>query len=222
VVAALFNASGGQQPVPNGAGGMVLAAIGNTRNLAGTYAPAGLWQVTIKNDSSFPITVDAWVERRDIPGDLDGSRPQYGFAPQASYSTAQGTLATLANGRNTIVVGASDVDDSGQKRIAAYSSSGQAQKGLHARTVTRHGPDLTAPGRVSAAGFWTGSTKELAGTSMAAALVSRRLACALVGNPKAPEHRAIGADALSLIRPAPRRGSGEPLGPPERAGQFGL
>ena len=233
VVAAIFNATGDAGGVPNGRGGMVLIALGNTRNLAGTYAEAGTWEVSIDNESSAALSVDAWIERRDVPGELDGSRPQYGFPVLADYVRRDGTLASLANGVNTIVVGAVELDDDKAVTLAPYTSSGAVTRAseAHARAVSRYGPDVSAPGTVTAAGFFSGSTRELAGTSMAAAQVSRRLAAALGSLDASDPLRAADKEqALALIQPPPpssRRGSAKGYASPvslpaERAGGFFL
>jgi Subtilase family len=178
---AVINATG-RFKVPNGRGGMVLVALGHTCGMDGGGASPGRWRVTVTNRSPWPITVDAWIERRDVPGDLAGYRPQYGFFPGTCGTTAKGTLGSLANGRNTIVVGAVEVGSTIDHHTGSdYSSLGVAGifGDCNVKSVLRRGPDLLCEGEITAAGFLSGSEKTLAGTSMAAAQVTAAIGRAM-------------------------------------------
>ena len=178
VVAMVVNATG-KCKVPNGNGGMALVALAHTRDQGAPPAPAGRWTIRITNECNRPLTLDAWIERRDMPGELLGFRPQYGFVDVDHSLTSSGALGTLANGRRTIVVGAVDQDaQSATYRASDYSSEGLKANpdDCNARIVARRGPDVYSAGRRTASGYFSGTTKNLAGTSMAAAQVSGAVA----------------------------------------------
>lgn len=184
-MAMVVNATGPGR-VPNGDGGMVLIALGHTRDDGGPAAPAGRWTVKVTNRCDRPITVDAWIERRDMPGELAGFRPQYGFADEPVSGATAGAFGTLANGRRTVVVGALDQEQDRQTsqyryRISEYSASGvQSSPGdCNPRAAFRRQPDVYGVGKRNAGGYLSGSAKELAGTSVAAAQVSAAIACVL-------------------------------------------
>jgi hypothetical protein len=173
VLAAVINGSG---PLvsPNGARRIVLVAIGHTNRAHLPSAPLGRWVVTVHNDSAQPVDFDAWIERRDIPGELAGERPQYGFTSDSDGSSTASTLGSLANGRNTIVVGAVTRGAAATQAVMSeYSSTG------------RRGVDAFALGQRSGAGFLSGARKDLAGTSIAAAVVTGTLAAAAWKPPSA-------------------------------------
>jgi len=176
--AAVINATGPYKS-PNGRGGMVLVALGHTGDTTAPCTSIGRWMVKVTNTSPWPITVDACIERRDVPGGLVGFRPQYGFGPGTGGCLSRGSLGSLANGKNTLVVGAVERASADQPyRISAFSSVGVAGTAgeCNARAVSRRGPDVFSTGERRAAGFLTGSTKTLAGTSMAAAQVTAAVA----------------------------------------------
>ena len=85
--------------MPNGSGGMVLVALGHTRDTLRPCARMGRWNVTVTNKSPWPITLEACIERRDLPGELAGFRPQYGFGPATPGLEPGGALGSLANGK---------------------------------------------------------------------------------------------------------------------------
>jgi hypothetical protein len=182
VLAMVANATG-KCKAPNGSGGMVLVALGHTRDPAGgASAPTGRWVVKVTNTCARPLTIDAWIERRDIPGELRGFRPQYGFARRKDVAASKGGLGTLANGRETIVVGA--LKQKEQSKTYTYSASAYSSTGIEAsldecnpRVVLRRGPDVYAAGERRASGHFSGSFKTLAGTSIAAAQVTAAVAC---------------------------------------------
>jgi Subtilase family len=206
-VAASINATGAHV-APNGQGGMVLVALAHTRGAGQTCAPTGTWTVKVTNMSPFPITLDAWVERRDVPGELQGYRPQYGFSAETFGLTTKGSLGTVANGAHTIVVGAADWDQRADTYATSpYSSVGMAgiSGDCNARRVVRSGPDIYGVGKREATGFLTGSKKGLAGTSMATAQVTAALAAAGVGASKGPGGAGRAGMLDSLSREAEAR-----------------
>ncbi len=202
-IAAVINATGNHN-VPNGSGGMVLVALAHTRGSSELCAPAGTWIVKVTNESPVPITLDAWIERRDVPGELRGYRPQYGFSADTPGTTTKGSLGTLANGGSTVVAGAADWDH--EAEADAYATSPYCSLGMggirgdcNARPVARFGPDIYGVGKREATGFLSGSKKELAGTSMAAAQVTAALASAATRRSKSQTDESRGEilDALN-------------------------
>ncbi len=223
VMAAVLNASGGFQ-APNGSGGMVLVALGHTRDTRRPCARMGRWIVTVTNKSPWPITLDACIERRDLPGELAGFRPQYGFGPATPGLEPGGALGSLANGKKTIVVGAAQREKADAPFTPSSYSAGAARGSAgecNARAVWRRGPDLFAVGQREAAGFLSGSKKSLAGTSMAAAQVSAALAASLAPAAKGYPAESAGnvLDRLgTLAAKQEPAGSSGPMSPPRLAG----
>ncbi|WP_418320818.1 S8 family serine peptidase [Piscinibacter sakaiensis] len=208
-LAMVVNLSNRSGPGPRGNGPMVLLAIGTTRNVTGFKAPVGIWQIRVTHHGHSPVLLQAWIERRDIPGELAGERPQYGFVGNAtagSSSTAN-TLGSLANGRNTIVVGAAEYPQDGERRIADISSrrAEMPAQGVAARPISDR-PQFFAPGEFAAAGFLSGSRKTLKGTSMAAAWVTRLVASRLLAD--GTSQKGVRAWLQSLGTPVHQAGAG--------------
>lgn len=203
---------------PPGRPEWVLAALGGSRNRDGRYVPPGRWELTLQNtNESATLVVDLWSERRDLPGGMAGEpRPQSGFPRGSALVSAQDTLASLAGGLKTIVVGA--VDQHGDGFVASpYASAGPGAAALlqPRRSGSRSGPDLSAIGRQQAAGFYSGTMVSMEGTSMAAALVTRAVALAMLTAPNGT--RLSRNDILEWLRNQPTTG-GSP--DPERCGAF--
>ncbi|MCW5632555.1 MAG: S8 family serine peptidase [Rubrivivax sp.] len=167
----------GAEGCPNGAGSLVLLAVGHTLDRAGgCCAPAGIWRLTLHNRHADPARARLWLERRDAPGELPGYRPQYGLREVTGVAAGPvvvSDLGSMSGGRRTVVVGAHatrvDAKDGPRVDAAAYSVSGS-----ELRTV-----DVTAGGRRRGIGFFTGrGCKDLQGTSIAAARVSGALLAA--------------------------------------------
>lgn len=186
IVAMVINRSGSER-APNGNGGMVLIALGHTRDPHGEpCAPSGRWEIEIKNLCPRPVTVDAWIERRDIPGELPDERPQYGFANLRKGVVDRGGLGSLANGGQTIVVGALAQMEQSEDFLyseSAYSPNGVAgaAEDCNCRGALRRQPDIHAAGERLAAGFFSGTAKTLAGTSCSAAEVTAVVAYVVQG-----------------------------------------
>jgi Subtilase family len=193
-IVAMVNNAGGSTTVPNGQGRLVLVALGHSRAAQSACAATGRWEVTITNPGKQPVSVDAWIERRDVPGELLGYRPQYGFAEDTLHGIVKtGSLGSLANGQRSIVVGAVKFDEEKcSYGIADYSSRGL---GTNAR------PQVYALGQRTSRGFLSGTDKSLAGTSIAAAQVTAAVASALADEAASTEWIAVDAlDALARKR----------------------
>lgn len=219
VQAAVINMSGQTKAPALGDGRVVLVALGATEASHGAASGPQRWSLTLLNMGASPVIADAWIQRRDIPGELAGHRAQHGFVALptkptgltgTAWATGEGTLGSLSNGRRTVVVGAAqlchpDPGDQGSPRweAASYSSAGMPGNDPNdpaaCRTARRTGPDLAAPGQAAAAGYWSGAFKQLAGTSVAAAQVTRRLALALARQDGVPTRH----DPLQPLRADP-------------------
>ena len=229
-VAAVIHAAG--QPTARGAGNQMLVALGHTRPTAGQVgAPLGAWVLSLRNTRSKPIEVQAWMERRDMPGELMGYRPQHAFVPnQAERAEAlerhrcllageepprarphAGNLCSLAHGRRTVVVSA--LDDGNAP--ADYASTGPSRNG--------RGVDIWARGERVSAGFLSHTRQELRGTSMAAARTTAALLAAITSAAVGKESARAGWGGIgqlpqlaALRERARQRRSGEDL--PDDAG----
>lgn len=153
--------------------------------------------MSVANLGAEPIVVDACVERRDVPGELPGERPQYGLTLETGGDDAgddsASSLGSMANGNRTIVVGAVDPDRPDREIEPSRSSSLGPAQPSHSDGVRRRiqhvGPDACCIGKREATGFLTGSYKELEGTSVAAAQFAAAVARELINGGRAAGER---------------------------------
>ncbi len=177
---------------PNGPGrGSFLVALAPTRprSRASSPAPHGVWEITVGNNTGTAIDVDTWIER-DNPalGDTGPLRQSYFVKNQAGIANT-GTVNSVATGAETIVVGGfygrgrlfQEIGGASRlTEVARYSSSGPG----HPDAGNRYdGPDVSAPSDESpvlrglrASANRSGSTFRMDGTSVAAPIVTRRIA----------------------------------------------
>ena len=169
--------------VPNGNGCMAMIGLGPTRagDARSPPAPHGTWQVRIVNTGRSACVFDAWIERAE-PAFSD-RRPdrQSRFAAGQAGLTGTDTLASLAGGTRTIVVGGYN---SSNGAIVHDSSAGPTRG-------RRTGPDLLAVSEADPAGTGvlvtgrsSGVTVRARGTSVAAPQVTGTIAAALAENPR--------------------------------------
>jgi Subtilase family len=163
-------------------------ALAPTRQAAGYpgHAPAGDWVVTLHNHGTAPITVDAWIERDGVNEADWNENSGVWIGKQSTFKKAQVTkctLASLACGRHTVVVGAA-VRGQAPPEASPFSSAGPAL-GKSARS----GPDISAPGSearggrgIRAASGFSGQETARSGTSMAAPIAARRLLNAMAAS----------------------------------------
>jgi hypothetical protein len=184
-------------------------ALAPTRQAAGYpgHAPAGDWEVTLSNHGNAPITVDAWIERDGVNEAGWNENSGVWIGKQSTFKRAQATkctLASLACGRHTVVVGAAVL---GQVPPVAspFSSAGPAL-GKRARS----GPDISAPGSeaggkrgIRAAGGFSGHETARSGTSMAAPIVARRLLNAMAASAVPLTSQAALAHVTSGVKAKP-------------------
>ncbi len=184
VVAALVFAKAACQ---SRSGRMVLLAVAKTRKSDSPSAPYGRWTLQVQLAGQVPATVHAWCERDTPPFGSTGVPRQAYFSPTStSHIDRDGTLNSIAHGTMPVVVGGLVLGAG----VAQYSGTGPG-RGLGNRQ--RHpspaagpsalrGPQALAasdessgaPGLLAAAVY--GSDKvRLAGTSMAAAVMTRRI-----------------------------------------------
>lgn len=173
-VAALFHFAA----VPNGQHSMVLLALAGSRQPE-RAAPAGKWRIRLSLPGGAPtLPVHAWVERDDLP--RHGSASPIAFTGQTPVAEEQ-TLASLATGSHTLVVGAAYLNSG---RQTDYSSLGPTTDYAWPPSTgtAREQPQVLGPaeenaalGGLRAAGVRSGDTFRMGGTSVAAPLVARAL-----------------------------------------------
>ncbi|MDP4301081.1 S8/S53 family peptidase [Leptothrix discophora] len=172
-VAAVFNDTHTTDGANGSGASQVLVALAHTEDRDGRpIGPLGRWtlRLEVAPEQALPATVDGWMRRRDIPGELEGYRPQYGFAPSnlAVPDDLLDQRSSLANVHRGQVVGAlehpEDPPAAATLEEAGYSST------------LVGGRPIYGPGRLQGPGFTTGTSKELRGTSIAAAHVCGALA----------------------------------------------
>lgn len=136
-------------------------------------ARAGLWRLDVHNAHGSAVTVHARVERNDLVGRTRRAQQVRLEADPlgSSMITADATLSHCAHGAVVLVAGAVQQDTG---VIANYTGRGWANGRMR--------PDWYAPGDRNAAlrgvpvpGLLAGQTTRMAGTSIAAAWVSRWL-----------------------------------------------
>jgi hypothetical protein len=161
-------------------------------------APAGLWNLSLKNLGLSPYeAVEAWVQRDDAPvGYRRRGRQAYFDVPSykiyghdgrpleedvpACPVKRAGSINAIATGKSTIVIGGLLRKE---LRPPAYSAGGPITKPTGAASLHRCGPDaLTVSddsivqSGVLAAGTRSGSVVSMNGTSVAAPLITRWIA----------------------------------------------
>lgn len=175
---------------PNGPGrGHFLVSVAPTRprTPARDRAPHGVWEITVNNNTGAAIDVDAWIERDNPALGEKGPPRQSRFVRDPACVVNTGTLNSVGTGSKTIVVGGYYArgrfpsDTYGVSRlseVARYSSSGPGHPG-----TGYDGPDVSAPSDESpvlhglrAAANRSGTTFRMDGTSVAAPVVTRRIA----------------------------------------------
>ncbi|MEE1656220.1 hypothetical protein VB618_08430 [Microvirga sp. CF3062] len=207
-------------------------------------APAGLWNLTLKNIGLSPQeTIEAWVQRDDAPvGYARRGRQTYFDHPcYERYDHAgrpieeddptclvkrAGLINAIATGNDTIVIGGLLRRE---LRPPAYSAGGPITTPAGAALPHRCGPDAltvsddsTAQSGVLAAGTRSGSVIAMNGTSVAAPLMTRWIAGELAagrrGNRRAVWKLAYDKEG-PLLPPEPspeRSGAGRAPLPPVR------
>ena len=139
---------------------------------------AGRWKLTLTGGSGLLAADEElaiWVERDDPLAFLPlGARQSY-LVPKDGVTRTDGTIGDLSTGRRTIVV-AAHIASTGQ--MSEYSGAGLtfSQNGQQ----EAHDPSVSVPGDASpvlrglrAAGYFSGSARRYAGTSMSAAVLTR-------------------------------------------------
>jgi hypothetical protein len=169
--------------VPNGKRGLALLAVaptGQPDDVPCGLADAGAWEVEVRLVSSASppaplppgagVTLDAWIERDD-PGRF-GSAEHPAFTDQDD-GDEQATLASIATGRRTFVVGGFNL---GSGRPVSYSALGRPSQGGpdHPGALAACEESEAMPS-IAAAATRTGEVLRLNGTSVAAPVLARRL-----------------------------------------------
>jgi Subtilase family len=197
-------------------------------------APSGVWSLQLRNLALAPgEMVDAWVQRDDAPiGYPVRGRQSYfdhecyrrhdhaGWPLEEDDLTCivrrYGSINAIATGDEPVVVGGMYRKE---LRLVRYSAGGSTIVRAGAMAAYRDGPDVLAPSDDSVghpgqigAGTRSGSAVVMNGTSVAAPLITRRIARDLA-NGLAGDRGAVRAAAASWETVLP-----PPTPPPERAG----
>lgn len=160
-------------------GAVVLLAVGPTASdgsVLRAMATAGEWTVEIYNPHGTAVVVEAWIERADPT--FGGATQQSEFSEESLSSESEhSTLNSLAHAQAPVVVGGYSKDLSGRCILDDKSGEGPGRLG-----IGRPGPDLIAPSDESpeqsgllSYGVHTGEWIRMRGTSVSAAIVTRRL-----------------------------------------------
>jgi hypothetical protein len=222
--------------VTNGARSMILVALAPTSSEPDrATASAGLWTINVQNKGKDSCKVDAWIQRDDTPPGFPTRGRQSRFEDPAyirfdkrgmlveldtsdqGYVKREGTLNSLATGKQTIIVGGTRGNDG---RPAAYSSGGSIVNPRKGKVAPRAEPDVVTvsddssanQGRIGA-GSRSGSAAALNGTSVAAPQVTRLIADVM------PRHEISSRDEVvfKLVQEKRRRAKPPELVPdPER------
>ncbi|RZS53398.1 hypothetical protein [Sphaerotilus mobilis] len=179
VQAAVFNGTHTSEGACGTGSSLILVALPHTTDWLGRRCgPLGRWSLKLspQDRAREPLHVDGWIRRRDVPGELAGERPQYGFSKADAPS---GQLAdqrsTLAHAHQVVVVGA--VEPARMPR-AIYPF----EEADYSSTILGGDP-VYGPGRLHGPGFTTGTRQQLRGTSIAAAHVCGALAAQATPSP---------------------------------------
>lgn len=181
-------------------------------------APPGVWEITVKNLSKMPVTIDAYIERDDEAIDIPtGARQSHFEDPPAALAADQynmdartddptnGTFIRRSGNFNSISTGQRTLSVGGVRIISLDSASHWApysprKPDPDATRPTRAGvrkvPDVDAysdetaalPG-IRAAGTRSGAVVRLVGTSDAAPQVARRVLNAMAPGAAPTRHQ---------------------------------
>lgn len=205
-------------------GRLVLVAVAPTQSQAGEVAPHGVWTVTLTNRGA-PLTapVHAWVERDDPTlGRPVYGRQSYLVDPDyelldrtpnppgdsaASDIKRQGSISGIATGQHTLVAGGyrkSDATVSIYAASATHSEGARASRSPEVATVTEETETLHG---LRVVGTFGCDTVRLAGTSMAAANLTRWLAKNVGASTSVAKVREVLKNAIPVSAPTP----GDPL-----------
>ncbi len=150
---------------------------------------AGPWKITLRAMSiESDQRVELWIERDDaLRQARNGARQSYFDAPRPVWPdeappnepvTNAGTLSDIATGSETVVT-AGYLRKSGQP--ASYSSEGFITHPRHLPALAAISDDSLVHGGILASGFYSGSTRPMNGTSVAAALAAQRVKIRMAG-----------------------------------------
>ena len=213
-----------------GDGLMAMLAVGPSKASArrSVLAPHGMWTVRLHNGGTTPANFFAWVERDDPPVGSPGTKRQSYLADlgSGSFVTGRGTLNNIATGMSPVVVAACDLASNEVTRYSAAASRTPAPKGYAANRMRQADVIAAADESASfegleASGILSGQRHRMGGTSVAAPVVTRKIANLLSGpGHKGPWTRTTLIDGLGPpgmkprppSRPSPpNRPSGAPV-----------
>jgi hypothetical protein len=190
---------------------MALVALAPTRGKR-DRAPHGLWTIELRNTGeSSPVTFDAWVQR-DEPVLEGGEKPQSFFESSAGC-TIRGDAAmnSLATGSNTIVVGASRLNDGSEARYSPRGTSQPGRRAIRDIDIFASADESGSAYGLYAAAVHSGREVRMSGTSVSAPVAARHLANELMppdgqfANLRGGVH---GHQVRDALRPKAPRGPG--------------
>ncbi|MEE9375872.1 MAG: S8 family serine peptidase [Rhizobiaceae bacterium] len=182
---------------------LIITRTANNGEIEELLADPGNWKIQIATKENREINFNLWIQRNDTPGMGTSHRRQSYFEDHAyqstdafglpinenlddpkSYIKTDGTLNAIATGAAPIRVGAYETQAGKPAQVAPYSSSAS-----NVHTNGGSSIDLSAPvGEVSGVrgisttGNLSSTTVHVAGTSMAAPQVVRKIADQLQQN----------------------------------------
>jgi len=142
--------------------------------VATPLAPAGTWEVRLRNTGLVPARYDAWIERDSGGGRGDARRMQSRFHPDDAEAT--GTLASYATGKHTIAVGGYNT---ATLEVARYSACGPTRDGDSKPEVMAPAEEDALGRGILCAAARSGMAARLSGTSAAAPVVTGLVALLL-------------------------------------------
>ena len=169
-------------------GSLALLAIAPNQLAPGSRrqpSSPGIWQVSVHTTQPGPVDIHAWIERDDVlVGERRPQQTHFEYDRRqprdAQYVNNDYTLSSLANGRRLTLAGAWVASS---MTAAPYSGRGPCRADAGHNETQDFAPRMvfapgdrspTLPG-VAVAGFYSGSSATLGGTSAAAPQVARAL-----------------------------------------------
>lgn len=136
-------------------------------------SPSGRWTLRVFPQGAEPVTMDAWVQRDEPPGDGQAnpvqSHLEQAHPPDTLALDGGSTLSDLASAARVLVVGACHRTDGEASEYSARNPTGRGRA-----------PDLLVPADVSASAYGlhatgpaSGSVARMSGTSVAAPIAAR-------------------------------------------------
>lgn len=163
-----------------GGGAMALLALAPVAGKRAA-APLGRWRVELRNlDPSREVQFDVWIQRDEPPLGL-GQPLQSAFDEVSGGSVpAATTISDLACGAAPLVVGAVALQGVDERPYSARREPAAAGRGFRQINFAAPADEGVVSTGLLASGMHSGSSFRMSGTSVAAPIVSRQAANAMV------------------------------------------